>query len=196
MPCAGRVSDCRGRKETCESSAVRAVHQGCEIALCDLSQLTERNQLTAQDPGSQRAAPEPCHQLLCLVTSSSAMSSAHPHHWLARHPPACAAQGFSSGCPTQCMQTGMAAGIHRSAPEGAVRELRARQDQAKVTRLQCLERAEESPALSLVWTRQRMIPCLPFLWHLGAGTPPSLGDTKPQRVLVSFRNLQPQNSNL
>lgn len=65
---------------------------------------------------SMSSTPVPCHQLLCLVTSSSAMSSARPHHLLPRHPPACAAQGSSSGCPTQCMQTGMAAGIHGLLP--------------------------------------------------------------------------------
>lgn len=121
------------------------------------------------------------------------MSSAHPHHQLARHPLACAAQGFSSGGPTQSKQTGMAAGIHRPAPKGAVRQLSARQDQAKVIRLQCLARAEERPALTLVWTCQRMIPWLPCFWCLEAGTAPSLGYTNPQCVLVSFRNLQPQN---
>lgn len=173
----------RGRVSTQQwQLCIRAVHDSVR----SLS-------ISVRGANSLLSTPGASQQLLCHVISSCAMSSAHPHHQLARHPPACAAQGSSSGCPTQCKQTGMAAGIHRSAPKGAVRELRARQDQAKVMRLQCLARAEERPALTQVWTCQRMIPWSPCFCCLEAGTPPSLGDTNPQCVLVSFGNLQPQN---
>lgn len=131
-------------------------------------------------------------QLLCHVINSCAMSSACPRHRLARPvTPSLCSSGFQLWVSLP-VQTGMAAGIHRSAPQGVVRELSAGHNQAKVIRLQCLARAEESPALALVWTRQRMSPWLPCFVGLGAGTPPSTGDTNPRCVLVLFRNLQPQ----
>lgn len=82
------------------------------------------------------------------------MSSAPPGHRLAGHPRASAAQGFGSEFLTGCMQTVMAsAGTAlcqgpQTCSLYAVRELSARQDQAKVMQSQRVKGKLSDPALA------------------------------------------------